>query len=139
MQYNIPVPPPWKFEPGMLPQARFAKVDEILPIKIFSNTYNHNPLICGAFPSVHVQWAATMAMNGGAHILFGIFYTLWTASAAIYSSHHWVSDILGGLLIATFSNFVCRWYISKFTFESLEDHKEMIRLTGTAAVMELQE
>lgn len=80
-----------------------------------------------------------MAMNGGAHILFGIFYTLWTASAAIYSSHHWVSDILGGLLIATFSNFVCRWYISKFTFESLEDHKEMIRLTGTAAVMELQE
>lgn len=123
MQYNLPVPPPWKFEPGMPPEARFAKVDELLPIKIFSNTYSHNPLVCGAFPSVHVQWAFIMALNGGAHTYFGIFYTVWTASAAIYSSHHWVSDIIGGLFTALCSNLIGKWYISRLTFQPLDSHK----------------
>lgn len=99
LQYSMPTPPPWLFN-HLPPEAKFHLVDEYLHIKLYHGIYGLNKLICGSFPSIHVQWPSIIAHNGVVHPFFGLFYVVWISTAAIYSSHHWVNDVIFGLLIA---------------------------------------
>lgn len=125
LQYSLPAPPPWLFN-ELPPEAKFFHVDSLLPIPIFHNIYGLNKLVCGAFPSIHVEWPAIIALNGAVPPVAGVIYVLWIVWAAIYSGHHWVSDVLGGLLIALISDFLAKLYVKTLTFEVVELEVEAI-------------
>lgn len=61
-----------------------------------------------------------IALNGAIHPIAGVIYVLWILFAAIYSGHHWVSDCLGGLLIAILSDYLAKLYVRTLTFEVVE-------------------
>lgn len=124
LQYSLPAPPPWLFN-DLPPEAKYYHVDKLLPIPIFHNIYGLNKLVCGAFPSIHVEWPMIIALNGATHPLVGTIYVMWIVTAAVYSGHHWVSDVTAGLLIALLADFLAKLYVKKLTFEIVELEAEM--------------
>lgn len=124
LQYSLPAPPPWLFN-DLPPEAKFFHVDALLPIPIFHNIYGLNKLVCGAFPSIHVQWPMIMALNGAIHPIIGVAYVCWIVTAAIYSGHHWVSDVISGLLIAIIADSLAKIYVKKMKFEIIEMEADM--------------
>jgi membrane-associated phospholipid phosphatase len=94
----------------------FYKVDEILPVNLFHGIYGLNKLVCGAFPSIHVEWPSIIALNGAVNPYFGVLYVMWITTAAIYSEHHWISDVLTGMVIATMSTWLAKLYLKQVTF-----------------------
>jgi membrane-associated phospholipid phosphatase len=116
IQYIYPTAPPWLFS-DLPPEAKFYKVDEILSTKLFHGIYGLNKIICGAFPSMHVEWPSIIALNGVVSPYFGITYVLWIMTAAIYSDHHWISDVLIGLCIAVLSVWLSKLYVKDIIFE----------------------
>jgi hypothetical protein len=115
LQYCFPTAPPWLFT-DLPPEAKFYKVDEILPVNLFHGIYGLNKLVCGAFPSIHVEWPSIIALNGAVNPYFGVLYVMWITTAAIYSEHHWISDVLTGMVIATMSTWLAKLYLKQVTF-----------------------
>jgi membrane-associated phospholipid phosphatase len=103
-------------------------VDELISINIFHGIYGLNKLVCGAFPSIHVQWPSIIAFNGAVHPCFGATYVLWITTAAVYSEHHWISDVLIGMIIAGFSSFIAKLYISRVDFEPIVEQAGLITM-----------
>ena len=100
---------------------------------IFHNIYGLNKLVCGAFPSIHVQWPTVIALNGLASPWFGAGYVMWIATAAIYSQHHWISDVLTGLTIALTATIVAKLIIARITFdEPKKEEGENVVLSDVA-------
>lgn len=106
IQYIIPTPPPWMtLMENKIPEANFFRVDNFLKIKLFKTIYSQSKLTCGAFPSLHTAWPSI--------ILFG--NVLWTsrwicvthvfliAFSAVYSMHHYIIDVISGILLAFIS------------------------------------
>lgn len=99
IESSYPTGPPWYYL-GFPNEAKFYLVDHLFHFKVFHTLYGLNKLICGAFPSLHVGWPTVIAMNGIVHPYFGITYVTLIASAAVYSRHHWIIDIVFGLGIS---------------------------------------
>jgi inositol phosphorylceramide synthase catalytic subunit len=107
-----PAAPPWYFHThGCLvdvltrPSAgpNLTRVDGWLGVPYFAGMYGRASSVFGAMPSLHVAYALLIVMAGWA--TFGwrlrsvaVLFFLLMAFSAAYLDHHWVLDILAGIL-----------------------------------------
>ncbi|MFT3775012.1 MAG: phosphatase PAP2 family protein [Minicystis sp.] len=110
--HALPAAPPWYYhahgcEISMtaLPSAgpRLLHVDEVLGITYFRGMYARSSDLYGALPSLHVAYPLLIVIEGWRS--FGwparaasIFFSASMAFAAVYLDHHWVIDVLLGVI-----------------------------------------
>ena len=111
IQLMFPTASPWFVDSAVLDEHRsivyeganeagFKRLDRTLGVSIFHGIYSHSPLKFGAFPSLHVAWPMIIFLN---HPWFGkkvaSLHILWITLAALYSTHHYLIDAVGGVLL----------------------------------------
>lgn len=112
--FILPTTPPWYYEQFGLAPANYAmsgdaaallRVDGLLGIPLFENIYRQSAMVFAAFPSMHAAWPTLVALFSRRLIrpwtlVLLWLYTAWVWWAAIYLQHHYVVDIIGGILYA---------------------------------------
>jgi len=112
----FPTAPPWYFEKyGFEPAAYslpgdpggLARVDNMFDTNFYDDTFRKSPVVFGAFPSLHCAWPTLLTLFLVFHVLpswkykwIPCVYIMWVAFAVVYLQHHYVADILGGMLLA---------------------------------------
>ena len=111
IQFFFPTAPPWFVDSAVFDQngnfiksgpneAGFQRLDALLGHGFFHGIYSASPLKFGAFPSLHVAWPAIVLVNEPwINKKFAWFHVIWIAWAALYSSHDYGVDALGGILL----------------------------------------
>jgi membrane-associated phospholipid phosphatase len=117
--YIFPAAPPWYVEEygfGFNPNAvRSAagldRVDALLNIDLFHRIYTRNSNVFAAMPSLHSAYplvAFLYALKTNRKwliVLFGIVCIgIWLS--AIYTNHHYVLDVVAGILVALLGCFI---------------------------------
>ena len=130
-QATFPTAPPWFTDSAVLDvhgevlyempnEAGFKRLDRLFGFGLFHNIYSQSPLKFGAFPSLHVAWPVVILFN---HPWFGkkaaVGHIIWITLAALYITHHYLVDALGGILLVVFVR-VCMWRLWS-PFPELED------------------
>jgi len=112
----LPTSPPWYYDKYGFAPATYdlpgdpgglARVDKMLDTDFYLNTFVKSPVVFGAFPSLHVAWPTLMTL----FLCFNVFsswklriipciYVGWVSFAVVYLHHHYVADVLGGMLFA---------------------------------------
>lgn len=118
VQISWPTAPPWYVEefgeiqpdydtPGY--EAGLARIDSVLGFGLFHSLYGQSPIVFGSFPSLHAAWpiVITTFVPGKALKILGSIYTAIVWWAAIYLNHHFLVDLIGGGIFATFSILLC--------------------------------
>lgn len=114
LYYVHPAAPPWYalkygFEihfntPGNV--AGLARFDQLMPFQIFSKIYSGNSNVFAAVPSLHSAYVLTAAIyaliNKSGKMTAAIFLIISAGiwCTAIYTCHHYVIDVLLGILEA---------------------------------------
>lgn len=111
--YIYPAAPPWYvalhgFEliPGTMGNsAGFHRFDNLVGIPVFASLYEKNANIFAAIPSLHSAYPVVLLYYGsklkrpGLNVLFVIFMLgIWFS--AVYSGHHYIIDVILGVLCA---------------------------------------
>lgn len=108
---TMPVAPPWYVEqygfsaPGSAilgDPAGLGRVDAWLGYPHFTSIYEQGTYVFGAFPSLHVApsiWIALWTRKTGMR-LAAWTYALSMSFFAVYLSHHYLIDVIGGGLVA---------------------------------------
>jgi inositol phosphorylceramide synthase catalytic subunit len=108
--YVYPAAPPWYVEqygfsfnphtPGNT--AGLGRFDSLLHVSVFSSLYAKSSNVFAAMPSLHASYPLVTlyfgirTRQGWINLLFGtIMVGIWFA--AVYSSHHYVLDVLAGI------------------------------------------
>jgi len=110
LYYVVPAAPPWyiaEYGYGFNPAATgnpagLSRFDYWLGLPVFSGIYSKNANVFGAFPSLHAAYPVIVShyvttLRKG---LPTVLCWLWAAGiwlAAVYSAHHYVIDVLGGI------------------------------------------
>lgn len=114
MYYVHPAAPPWYiplhgFEavpgtPGNM--AGLSAFDEMTGLGIFNALYGRNANVFAAFPSLHSAYtlvafiyALRLHSGKGWQIVLGVV-TVGIWFTAVYTSHHYIIDVMGGILCA---------------------------------------
>ena len=112
--YAYPAAPPWyihehgfRFTPlTMGSTAGLAKFDAYFHAGVFKSIYAKGSNVFAAMPSLHSSYPVVVLYYGlknklgFANIFFGIVMLgIWFT--AVYASHHYVLDVLAGILTAT--------------------------------------
>lgn len=112
--YIHPAAPPWYainfgFEPDFSTPGNVAglqRFDDLIGIPVFAGIYVNNSNIFAAIPSLHAAYMliatiyAVMSRQPKTLILFCAFITLGIWCTAVYSCHHYIIDVLLGILTA---------------------------------------
>ena len=128
--YLYPAAPPWYIQkygfefhigvPGN--RAGLWRFDELIGIPVFKSIYNKNANVLAAMPSLHAAYpvivfyyaykkgVSRLAMFFFLIFLFGIWFS------AVYSSHHYVIDVLAGISVAIFTLIVFEKILLKNSF-----------------------
>ena len=134
--YVHPAAPPWYvMQYGFTPildtpgeVAGLGRFDEMLGLNIFHGIYCHNSNVFAAVPSLHAAYVFSAFLCAAigrcrrwvqsllAFISVGIWF------AAVYTSHHYVTDVLLGILtalagVALFELVLMRWKPTERAFE----------------------
>lgn len=82
-------------------EAGFKRFDKLLGVSIFHSIYSKSTVTFGAFPSLHVAIPTVILLSHpwGGHKI-GLIHVVWISLAALYSTHHYFIDVLGGVLLA---------------------------------------
>jgi hypothetical protein len=111
--YTFPAAPPWYvqyhgfiFKPGTPGNtAGLAKFDAYFRVSIFKSIYAKGSNVFAAMPSLHSSYPVIVLYYGIknrlglANLFFGmVMIGIWFS--AVYLSHHYVSDVLAGILCA---------------------------------------
>jgi hypothetical protein len=109
--YVYPAAPPWYVQQygfGFNPHtpgntAGLGRFDSLLHVHVFAGLYAKSSNVFAAMPSLHASYPLIVLYHGirtkqgWINLLFGIIMTgIWFA--AVYSSHHYVLDVLAGIL-----------------------------------------
>jgi hypothetical protein len=117
--FFFPTAPPWYFDQygfapanyGMKGDAALLKLaDDLFQVKFFDGIYKANPVVFGAFPSLHAAWPFLIATYGVSSATFRKFawiHVMWVWWAAIYLRHHYILDIIGGVVYVFVVRLVC--------------------------------
>lgn len=112
--YIYPAAPPWYVQsygfdlnigvPGS--RAGLARFDELIGIPIFKGIYDKNSNVLAAMPSLHSAYPVVVfiyALKKRMKWVIGLFFLfmLGVWFAAVYSSHHYIIDVLAGIAVAT--------------------------------------
>jgi len=118
IQLIFPTAPPWYYDKyGFLPAsydmkgdpAGLSRVDELLGIEFYHNSFDQNKVVFGSFPSLHVAWATLMCLficswDGWKKLKWFIRgYVALLCFAVVYLQHHYVLDVFFGLGLAYFT------------------------------------
>lgn len=109
-----PAAPPWYFHQygcnvDLAAHAsegpNLARVDALLGIHYFHDFYGRAADVFGAVPSLHVSYPLLIALFGWPVLrwpgrVFVIAFLVTMCWAAVYLDHHWIVDVLLGLLYA---------------------------------------
>ncbi len=124
--YLYPAAPPWYVGqygfnlkigvPGS--RAGLARFDALIHYPLFQNIYHKNANVLAAMPSLHATYPLIVfyysikaKMPKWIIGIFGIFMLgIWFA--AIYSNHHYVIDVLAGIIIAVIVLYVFNYLIN---------------------------
>jgi inositol phosphorylceramide synthase catalytic subunit len=110
-----PAAPPWYYhahgcvvDMAANPQAgpRLEHVDAVLGIDYFHGMYARSSDIYGAVPSLHVAYPMLILLEGWRLFrwpgrAFSIVFFLSMGFAAVYLDHHWIVDVVLGMLYCT--------------------------------------
>ncbi|MBL4676865.1 MAG: inositol phosphorylceramide synthase [Mucilaginibacter sp.] len=123
--YAYPAAPPWyiqfhgfNFHP--LTQgntAGLARFDKLFHITLFKSIYEKGSNVFAAMPSLHSSYPVIVLYYGIKNRLglINIFFALVTVGiwfTAVYASHHYVLDVLAGILTASAGIFLFNWLLS---------------------------
>jgi membrane-associated phospholipid phosphatase len=118
-----PAAPPWYFHahgcvvdiaahPSQGPNL--ARVDAWLGVPYFAGMYGRSSSVFGAMPSLHVAYALLVVVGGWS--TFGwplrtasVLFFLLMAFSAAYLDHHWVLDIVAGMIYCAVVAVAARW------------------------------
>ncbi len=113
LTYHIyPAAPPWYFHAhgcsvSLASHAsegpNLARVDQMLGVSYFHGMYGRSNDVFGAVPSLHVAYALILLLEGWRHHGWParggfIAYFVTMCFASVYLDHHWVIDVLLGLV-----------------------------------------
>ncbi|WP_242917864.1 phosphatase PAP2 family protein [Pontibacter liquoris] len=123
--YLYPAAPPWYVQqhgfefiantPGST--AGLARFDAFFGTSVFKSLYAKGSNVFAAMPSLHsaypllVFYYALRTRLGLVNILFGII-TVGIWFAAVYTSHHYVLDVLAGILCAVCGILLFNWFVA---------------------------
>jgi len=107
--------------------ARLIAVDDYLGINYFGAFYGRSSNVHGALPSLHCAypllcWLYSREVFPRANILFA-FNAALTGFAAIYLCHHYVIDVVLGIIYSLF----CYWLVTS-TADNLKLRDERLGL-----------
>ncbi|OUM57476.1 hypothetical protein PIROE2DRAFT_25941, partial [Piromyces sp. E2] len=108
-----PTSPPWYYKKNQTNPADYTmhgdpaglkRIDELFHVQIYTPSFTENPLPWGAWPSLHSGFASYTAI----FLIylypkvspFFILYVLWIWWATMYLDHHYLVDVIGGLIYA---------------------------------------
>lgn len=111
-QIFFPTAPPWYVDSAVFDEHHnlvytspveggFSRLDSIFGITLFHGLYSQSPLPFGAFPSLHCAWPSVILFShpwGGWRI--GVLHVTWISLSAMYITHHYLIDVLGGIVLA---------------------------------------
>ena len=117
--YVYPAAPPWyyhnegaKFIPGTIGNtAGLQKFDDYFDIAVFQNLYQKSSNVFAAMPSLHSSYPLIVVYYGlkkrlgWVNIVF-VIVTLGIWFAAVYTSHHYILDVLAGIVCAILGIFI---------------------------------
>jgi membrane-associated phospholipid phosphatase len=113
-QYMFPTPPPWMLA-NLAPEAKFHNFDKIFHTNLFKNIYSQSPLVCGAWPSLHMAWPSIIfSLRPWFGKTFSLLHVLLIGFSAVYSSHHYFIDVLFGFVLAFVLTNMCANVIDKY-------------------------
>lgn len=111
--YTYPAAPPWYFQlkgaqfiPATLGNtAGLYKFDAYFGIRVFHNIYEKSSNVFAAMPSLHSSYPLIVLYYGlkkrlGWINLVFVIVTIGIWFAAIYTSHHYILDVLAGIVCA---------------------------------------
>lgn len=122
--YSYPAAPPWYvsqygFEfvattPGNT--AGLARFDALLGMHIFEDIYAKSSNVFAAMPSLHAAYMLIVLYYGikakmkAWNVLFAVIVGgIWFG--AVYSNHHYILDVLAGILCTTIGITIFQWWI----------------------------
>ena len=120
-----PVAPPWYvLQHGMGPAdvvhavgspAGCARFDAMLHIHYFEKFYARNPHVFGAMPSLHIAYPTLVVLftwhRGWRWRIPTLGFAALVAFSAVYLTHHYIVDLLAGLITAGASGWAAnRWF-----------------------------
>lgn len=113
LYYAFPAAPPWYVQkygfdiqfntPGNT--AGLARFDDFFGIRLFHNLYAKSSNVFAAMPSLHSAYPVVVLYFGLKNRLglINVFFALFMAGtwfSAVYSGHHYILDVLGGISCA---------------------------------------
>src|SRR5262249_35019985 len=124
--YSYPAAPPWYIQqtgfhfnpltPGNV--GGLGRFDQFFHVKLFDSIYAKSSNVFAAMPSLHsaypmiVLYYGIKKKMGIINILFGtIMVGIWFG--AVYTSHHYVLDVLAGITCAIVGIFTFEVFVSK--------------------------
>ena len=109
----FPVAPPWYVDAYGLGSAILdapasaagaLRFDALIGFDYFEIFYSRNTYIFGAMPSLHTSYPAVVFLSakrlGRPYAIATGLFTLWVGFSALYLNHHYLLDVLAGLLYA---------------------------------------
>jgi len=123
--YIYPAAPPWYamehgFEPILSTQGNMAglsRFDQLINYPLFESLYGRNSNVFAALPSLHSSYlviALYYSIKGKSPVIISSVIALFMVGiwcTAVYTGHHYIIDVLAGILcaIAGITLFECGW------------------------------
>ena len=118
--YIYPAAPPWYvqnygFDLHIGVQGNrggLERFDNLIGIPIFEGIYNKNANVLAAMPSLHSAYPVVVlfyAFKKKIKLLTKVFFIIFLFGiwfSAVYSSHHYIIDVIAGVIIAIFTLFI---------------------------------
>lgn len=144
-QLSWPTAPPWYVDNfGERPAnysmegsaAGLERADTLLRLKLFERLYGNSPLVFGSWPSLHGAWPIMITIFLPRIVVLkvlGVIYILWVWWAAMYLNHHFLVDLLGGLLFV-----ILGYFLGLATLEVLKTVFKDKMFAGAMELIELE-
>ncbi len=113
LTYHLyPAAPPWYFAAhgcavdlasAASAGPNLAHVDALLGVSFFTGLYGRSHDVFGAMPSLHVAYPTEILLFGWPHLralgrCLAVLFLVTMAFGAVYLDHHWVLDVVLGLV-----------------------------------------
>lgn len=131
--YLIPAAPPWYYlshgpEVDLSisgSAAGLAEFDRIVGIDIFTSIYENNSNVFGAIPSLHAAYPllCLLVAQRNRHTGWAIFFALMSVGtwlAAVYTQHHYVIDVLCGIICAVVAYYLMIYFSTTSWWQRIE-------------------
>lgn len=125
IQWIFPSAPPWWFDHKPFGSynvtgdpAIFSMLDTHFNNSFFTDLYSKSPIVFGSFPSLHAAWPIiacyfTMSKRHLWKRVIWPIYLIWIWWAAVYSKHHFIVDVLGGVVVSVIAILAHKYFLKK--------------------------